>query len=176
MRLPAIINAHNDAVSRNPAVPIIVGKLFLWIALTLVFFSFLFRHITGQFSALLFNTLNFNLGFLPWIVLLVCLSALFLSRHSVWEAMRTYSANYKDAASALVQSFLGLDIILTALLVLLAYPLPPAPEFLVFRWLTAVLAGFVLVFGRKAALVPSLVIGTYGLSIVFFSVIAALMA
>jgi hypothetical protein len=170
MRLSAEINSQVKESQIQPSVLILLGKLGMWLSITLAIFYCLFTNLAGQWSILLSNLLSsFNFRFLSWIVLVVCLAALWLARKSVWQAMLAGHEDGKTALYGLVQRFLGLDIILTALLVLLAYPLPPAPDFLIFRLLTAVLAGFVLVFGKKAALVPAVVIGAYGFSLLYVS-------
>jgi hypothetical protein len=177
MRVPENINQQAIDIPKLSSTLIIIGKLGLWLSLTAVIFYFLFSNIIGQLSAIFSATARgFNLIILPWMVLVVCLVALWLARKPIWQAMKADTTDSETAIYGLVQRFLGWDLCLTSLLILLAYPLPPAPEFLIFRFLTAILAGFVLVFGRKAAFVPAIVIATYGVSLLSVSLASALVA
>jgi hypothetical protein len=177
MRLSAEINSQVKETHIQASVLILISKLTLWLSLTLVIYYFLFADIAGQLSALFSNSMRtFNFQFLPWIVLAVGLTALWLTRKSVWQAMQAENRDGKTAVLGFVRRFLGLDLILATFLLLLAYPLPPSQELLIFRLLTAVLAGFVLVFGRRAALVPSTVIAVYGISILSVSGMSAFLA
>ena len=149
----------------------------LWLSLTLVIGYFLFHNLTGQLIAIFSGPLPlFSLRFMPWLILGAGLGALGLARQSIWQAMQADQSNSRAAVTGLLRRFLGLDLILSSLLILLAYPLPPAQEFLLFRIFSAVLAAFVLVFGRRAALVPSIVIAAYGVSLLTISGFSACMA
>lgn len=170
MRVATQLDYPSIEASRLPTFLITISKLVLWLSMTLVILYFLFDDTSDQFSAMFYNQGSISsLKLLLFIVLIGCLSALWLARKSFWSRMQADQGNIKAAVSGLVQRFFGMEIILTALLILLAYPLPPMPDLLIFRLLTALLAGFVLIFGRSAARVPALVIGIYGISVLGIS-------
>jgi hypothetical protein len=179
MRLPALINSRALSASNKNADTqgIITGKVVFCLLLTMITFVCLFHNLTDHFSRFLFYTFHsISLAAVSWIVLVFGILALWLARNSIWQSMQVENKDFKIAITGFIGRMLGLDMILAALLILIAYPLPPAPSFLIFRLLTAFLAAFVLVFGRKAALAPSVVIGIYGISLLFLPVLAGLMA
>ena len=177
MRVATQLDYPSIEASRLPTFLITISKLVLWLSMTLVILYFLFDDTSDQFSAMFYNQgANSRIKLLSWIVLVGGLTALWLARKSFWASMQADQGNIKAAVSALVKRFFGMEIILTALLILLAYPLPPMSDLLIFRLLTALLAGFVLTFGRSAARVPAIVIGIYGISVLGISGFTGLLA
>jgi hypothetical protein len=177
MRIPEEIRQPALFLPRITANIVIIGKLALWLFLTLIIGYFIFYSITSQLYAIFSGPTPFiSIRFMPWFVLGACLGALGLARQSIWQAMQADENDIRSAVRSFVRRFLGLDLILASLLILLAYPLPPSQEFLIFRIFVAVLAGFLLVFGRRAALVASIVIAIYGASVLVVSVLSSFLA
>ena len=92
----------------------------------------------------------------------------------MWKNMHTEYRNMKSLISELVLRIFGIEMILVAPLILLAYPLPPNPDILFFRIMAAALAGFLLIFGKKAVRVPFFVIASYGILVLMISSITAI--
>lgn len=167
MKLPIEINQPSAQISSQQTVFILVCKLGMWLSLSMVICSLLFKDTGSQFTALI-STLHqgLNLSLIPWAVLIVCLSAFWTIKQSFWQVMKTDTDN---SIKGIIQRFIGFDVILVAILILIAYPIPAAPEFYLFRLTAGSLAGFILIFGRKAAFIPGIITGVYGLSLLITS-------
>ncbi len=141
-------------------------KLGLWIALATAVCIILFRNKGDQF-ALLFSIdwLSTRAHFLVWAVLLVILATLFWKGKSVRQQMER--GENQETGAVILKRFLSPDIVIIAILVLLAYPAPDSVDLLIFRILAVVLAGFVLVYGRRAAVLPGAVLALYATLAVF---------
>jgi hypothetical protein len=97
---------------------------------------------------------------LPHICILsICPGAYFLINrygHNIQQGMETNEDGFGGIIADLAWHFVSVDVVLSAVLIMAAFPIPASADLAVFRILAASLAGFILVYGRKAAQYPRL--------------------
>jgi hypothetical protein len=103
--------------------------------------------------------------FLVWAILPLILAVLLWKGKSVWQQMD--GGETQGTVAEIVRRLLSIDIVFVAILVLLAYPAPDTVDLLIFRVLAAALAAFVLVYGRRAAVLPGAMLALYAALAVF---------
>ena len=159
---------------------LMISKVMLWFIVSLAISLIFFREFWASLGAML--SLDWIFGqrhASPWGVLALCLIWLYLKRKEVWkEMLESWQVRklqvgrlegrggepYKPSNFISLQTFklalLGLALVTGAVL------LPSSRDFLVFQVLLASLGVFVIFFG-KAAKIPTILLGIYGLAISF---------
>ena len=140
----------------------LVFKVALWflasLAISLIFFPEFWANLGTRLS------LNWIFGqhhAAPWGVLALCLIWLWLKRKKI-----DLNAKFKNKNSGLNFAFYTLNFTLGLGLLAGAMLMPSSQDFLVLKVLLASLGVFVIFFG-KAAKIPSILLGIYGLAISF---------
>ncbi|MFH1773592.1 MAG: archaeosortase/exosortase family protein [Methanobacteriota archaeon] len=126
-------------------------KLFLWLALTLIFLSLFFKSLWQNIGNLLSPVYIQEKGVYPWAVLLLCTFWIYIKREEISKKMQAKR----------IFIFIGSAAILTSV----AIQFEELP-FLVFAFLLCSL-GFFFIFFGEAGIIPALLLGVYGFTIAF---------
>jgi len=147
-----LVNFKNfELKMHNPA----VGKLVLWLVLSLALSLGFFREFWASLGAMLSPDWIFSEHHAaPWGVLGLCGIWLWLKRRDIRADSKFNFALYT------LNFTLGVGLIAAAVL------MPSSRDFMVFQVLLASLGVFIILFGRAARL-PALLLGIYGFAISF---------
>jgi len=128
-------------------------KLFLWLALSLIFLLLFFQSLWQNIGNLLSPVYIQEKGVYPWAVLLLCTFWIYIKREEISKKMQP------DAKRIFI--FIGLATILASI----AIQFEELP-FLVFAFLLCSL-GFFFIFFGEAGIIPAVLLGVYGFTIAF---------
>jgi len=154
-----LVNFKNfELKMHNPA----VGKLVLWLVLSLALSLVFFREFWASLGTMLSPDWIFSEHHAaPWGVLGLCGIWLWLKRRDIRADTKFKNKNSKFNFALYTLNFtLGVGLIAAAVL------MPSSRDFMVFQVLLASLGVFIILFGRAAKL-PSLLLVIYGFAISF---------
>lgn len=144
-------------------------RLWLWLAISLTLSLTLFRDFWVSLPTMLSPDWVFGQNHASsWGVLTLCLIFLWLKRKEVRKGM-SGSAGLKNKNSKMKLAFyiLNFELLLGIALVVGAVLMPSSGDFLVFQVLLAWLGVFIMIFGKKAARIPAILLVIYGFAISF---------
>ena len=147
----------------------IATRLWLWLILSLTLSLIFFQDFWVNLPTML--SPDWVLGHYrasSWGVLALCLIFLWLKRKEVWKGIsENKKFRVKNLRTAFAFYILNFELLLGMALVVGAVLMPLSKDFLVFQVLLAWLGVFIMIFGKEAAKIPSILLVIYGFAVSF---------
>lgn len=150
------INIQIDRKRTYSRVPLPI-KVLSWLFILTVLSAALFGNNIQDVTLLLsVDWLILKKGIFSWVTLILTVIVLFVKRYKLIGNDYYYNDNHW--MFDLLNKITSIDVIIFSLFILLAYPIPPLPEFTLFRFYILSIAVYILIFGRTNATIPLLLI------------------